>query len=117
MCGIGAVCNFMRATSAAEIATRLKKINDVQLYRGPDGEGMWVSEDGRVGLGHRHLAIIYQSPAGAQPLANADGKLRITFNGEIYNYQELRYELERKGCTLFSASDTEVILNLLIFTG
>jgi asparagine synthase (glutamine-hydrolysing) len=78
---------------------------------------MWVSEDGRAGLGHRRLAIIDLSPAGAQPLASADGKLRITFNGEIYNYQELRYELERKGCTFFSASDTEVILNLYRIEG
>ena len=51
MCGIGAVCNFMRASSAAEIATRLKGINDVQLYRGPDGKGRWVSEDGVWVLG------------------------------------------------------------------
>jgi asparagine synthase (glutamine-hydrolysing) len=117
LCGIAAVLAYKGRTLKCDLASRVSSLNCAQRFRGPDGEGMWVSEDGRVGLGHRHLAIIYQSPAGAQPLANADGKLRITFNGEIYNYQELRYELERKGCTLFSASDTEVILNLLIFTG
>lgn len=82
------------------------------IRRGPDGAGMWLSEDGLVGLGHRRLAIIDPTPSGAQPMAAFDGRLRITFNGEIYNYRELRRELEGKGRVFRSSSDTEVLLHL-----
>lgn len=80
--------------------------------RGPDGDGLWMSRDARVGLAHRRLAVIDLSEGGAQPMATADGRLRITFNGEIYNYRELRRELERKGHVFLSDSDTEVLLHL-----
>lgn len=80
--------------------------------RGPDGTGEWFSRDGRVGLGHRRLAIIDLSPTGAQPMAIDDGRFVITFNGEIYNYRRLRMDLERQGCRFRSESDTEVILRL-----
>lgn len=82
------------------------------VNRGPDGAGLWISQDNRVGLAHRRLAIIDLSEAGAQPMATADGRLRITFNGEIYNYQEMRRELEAKGYIFHSNSDTEVLLHL-----
>ncbi len=72
----------------------------------------WVSEDGAVGLGHRRLAIIDLSSAGAQPMATEDGLLRITYNGEIYNYRTLRSGLEARGCRFRSSSDTEVLLHL-----
>jgi len=78
--------------------------------RGPDAADVWISEDGRVGLGHRRLAIIDLSPAGAQPMRR--GSLAIIFNGEIYNYRELRARLEAKGRTFTSHSDTEVMLAL-----
>ena len=80
--------------------------------RGPDGKGEWVSDDGRVGFGHRRLSIIDLSDAGAQPMASADGTLVVTFNGEIYNYRELRRGLEAKGHVFRSQSDTEVLLHL-----
>ena len=79
-------------------------------HRGPDGEGDWRSPDGCVGLAHRRLAIIDLSPAGSQPMSDAAGQLCIIFNGEIYNYLELRRELEAKGHFFRTASDTEVIL-------
>jgi asparagine synthase (glutamine-hydrolysing) len=82
------------------------------IKRGPDGAGLWISPDRRVGLAHRRLAIIDLSDAGAQPMANADGSLEITFNGEIYNYRELRRELEAKGYVFRTNSDTEVLLHL-----
>jgi asparagine synthase (glutamine-hydrolysing) len=81
---------------------------DLIAHRGPDGQGVWV--DGGVGFGHRRLAIIDLSAGGRQPMATADGGVHITFNGEIYNFQELRRELEAKGHLFQSRSDTEVLL-------
>lgn len=82
------------------------------IDRGPDGAGTWISSDSLVGLGHRRLAIIDLSTSGAQPMVTEDGALCITFNGEIYNYRELRKELEGKGFRFRSTSDTEVLLHL-----
>ena len=80
--------------------------------RAPDGAGDWMSADGRVALAHRRLAIIDTSERGAQPMASGDGRLTISFNGEIYNYRELRIELERDGHVFRTGSDTEVLLHL-----
>jgi asparagine synthase (glutamine-hydrolysing) len=80
--------------------------------RGPDGAGHWISKDRRVGLAHRRLAIIDTSVAAAQPMATADGSFRVSFNGEIYNYQELRRSLVIKGHVFLTNSDTEVLLHL-----
>lgn len=85
--------------------------------RGPDGSGEWFSDDGRVGIGHRRLSIIDLSPAGDQPMFNADRSLAITFNGEIYNYVELRAQLAGKGYPFRSHCDTEVILALYTIYG
>jgi asparagine synthase (glutamine-hydrolysing) len=80
--------------------------------RGPDGLGDWYSQDERVGFGHRRLSIIDLSEQGAQPTMSADGKLVVTFNGEIYNYRELRALLEAKGRKFRTQTDTEVLLHL-----
>jgi asparagine synthase (glutamine-hydrolysing) len=80
-------------------------------HRGPDDAGIWVSSDGKVILGHRRLAIIDLSPGGHQPMSDANERLWIVFNGELYNYKELRRELEKRGYRFLTASDTEVILN------
>ncbi|MES3001676.1 MAG: asparagine synthase (glutamine-hydrolyzing) [Pseudomonadota bacterium] len=90
----------------------LRAVRDHMSARGPDGSGEWFSHDNRVGLGHRRLAIIDLSDAGAQPMASADGKLVISFNGEIYNYRELRQQLQAMGRVFRSESDTEVLLQL-----
>jgi asparagine synthase (glutamine-hydrolysing) len=89
------------------------RMRDVMAHRGPDGAGAWVRPDGRVGLGHRRLAIIDLSAAADQPMANEDGTLRVVFNGEIYNHAAIRAELERLGGHRWRTdhSDTEVILH------
>jgi asparagine synthase (glutamine-hydrolysing) len=83
----------------------------VQRHRGPDGEGLWISTDGRVGFGHRRLAIVDLSPLGSQPMATPDGQLHVVYNGEIYNFPALRAELEALGHRFASTSDTEVLLH------
>lgn len=80
--------------------------------RGPDGVGEWFSSDGRIGLGHRRLAIIDLSEAGSQPMTNEDGSIQLVFNGEIYNYQALREKLIQHGHSFRSHSDSEVLVHL-----
>jgi len=84
-------------------------MTDAMAHRGPDGEGFYI--DSFIGLGHRRLAIIDLSPLGHQPMTTPDGKFTITYNGEVYNFQELRIELEALGHAFRSRSDTEVVLN------
>lgn len=111
MCGIAGIFAYRESAPPVD-EQELLRIREAMVKRGPDGAGLWVSDDGRIGLAHRRLAIIDLTDGGAQPMETADGRLRITFNGEIYNYRELRKELEAKGCRFHSASDTEVLLHL-----
>lgn len=111
MCGVNGI--YAYAASAGPIDREaLVRTRDHMAERGPDGAGEWISGDERVGLGHRRLSIIDLSPAGAQPMPSADGRLVVTFNGEIYNHLELRDRLEKKGRRFVSRSDTEVLLHL-----
>jgi asparagine synthase (glutamine-hydrolysing) len=91
----------------------LRRMRDTMIHRGPDGGGLWMSPDRRVGLGHRRLSIIDLSTVANQPMANEDGRLQVVFNGEIYNHAEIRKELEALGGHQWktSHSDTEVILH------
>jgi asparagine synthase (glutamine-hydrolysing) len=109
MCGInGIVTRDGSRVDAAQIVA----MRDTMLHRGPDDEGVWVSGDGRAGLGHRRLSIIDLSPAGRAPMGNEDGTVQVTFNGEIYNHAELRADLERRGHRFRSTCDTEVLVHL-----
>ena len=111
MCGINGI--FAYHDGAPPISRdELIATRDHMWRRGPDGKGEWISEDRRLGLGHRRLSIIDLSDAGSQPMPNADGSLIIVFNGEIYNYRELRSDLQQKGYIFRSHSDTEVLLHL-----
>ncbi len=105
MCGICGGFDLKGASVAPELITRM---SSVLGHRGPDGDGFYVS--GRVGLGHRRLSII-DIAGGVQPMTNEDDTLRIVFNGEIYNFVELRQELQAAGHTFKTRSDTEVILH------
>ena len=111
MCGIAGIYSY-RDDSPPVDRSELERIRDAMTARGPDGAGIWLSGDGRIGLAHRRLAIIDLSDAGAQPMWNAARTLCITFNGEIYNYRALRRELEAEGNRFVTQSDTEVILAL-----
>lgn len=111
MCGIAGIYAFSPSAPPVDRA-QLRAVRDHMAARGPDGHGEWFSDDGRVALGHRRLAIIDLSEGGAQPMASAEGQLVITFNGEIYNYRELRAELEAQGHVFRTQSDTEVLLHL-----
>ncbi len=116
MCGINGIFAYHYAANPIS-RSELERTRDHMATRGPDGKGEWVAEDGRVGFGHRRLSIIDLTDAGAQPMASADGSLVVTFNGEIYNYRELRLRLEQKGHVFRSQSDTEVLLHLWADTG
>jgi asparagine synthase (glutamine-hydrolysing) len=111
MCGINGIFAYRREASPID-RVELARTRDHMAARGPDGKGEWISEDGRVGFGHRRLSIIDLSDVAAQPMSTADGAIVVTFNGEIYNYRELRSRLEAKGYVFRSSSDTEVLLHL-----
>jgi asparagine synthase (glutamine-hydrolysing) len=111
MCGIAGIYAYHYAANVVD-RDELRRMRDYMAARGPDGLGEWYSQDGRVGFGHRRLTIIDLSERGAQPMMSADGKLVVSFNGEIYNYRQLRASLEAMGHTFRTQTDTEVLLHL-----
>src|SRR5262245_66601278 len=114
MCGIAGAFAF--GPSAKQVdQTVVERLNYQQRRRGPDGTGLWSSENSRIVLGHRRLAIIETGPAGAQPMCDATGRWVVSFNGEIYNYPALRKELERSGCVFKTNGDTEVLINVVAY--
>ena len=106
MCGITGILNFDQQPVSYSM---IKLMTDSIIHRGPDGEGQWT--DNYIGLGHRRLAIIDLSPAGHQPMQTRDGRYILTYNGEVYNFKELRIELESLGYQFHSNTDSEVVLN------
>ncbi|MGQ0761913.1 MAG: asparagine synthase (glutamine-hydrolyzing) [Acidobacteriota bacterium] len=106
MCGIAGIYNLNRQPVPTGL---LKSMTDAIAHRGPDGEGFYT--EGPVGLGHRRLAIIDLSPAGRQPMSNESADLIITYNGEVYNFQELRVELQALGHRFQSRTDSEVVVH------
>jgi asparagine synthase (glutamine-hydrolysing) len=108
MCGIAGRWNFVSGRPVA--AEQVRRMCDAIAHRGPDDAGVWC--EGAVGLGHRRLSIVDLSAAGHQPMLSPSGRCWIAFNGEIYNFLELRAELERDGVVFRSRTDTEVILAL-----
>jgi len=113
MCGIVGVASKVPLTSRSWLPVG----RDAMMHRGPDDAGEWWANDGRVGLAHRRLAIIDLSSAGHQPMCDEKRGLSVVFNGEIYNFRELREELEGLGYAFRSESDTEVLLAAYHFWG
>jgi asparagine synthase (glutamine-hydrolysing) len=116
MCGIAGIYAYHYAAPPVD-AGELARMCDHMAARGPDGAGLWRSPEDRVGLGNRRLAIIDLSDDGLQPMASADGRFVVTYNGEIYNYRALRSELEGRGATFQTQTDTEVLLHLYAAAG
>jgi asparagine synthase (glutamine-hydrolysing) len=105
MCGIAGYVGVHRPELLAPMCAAI-------AHRGPDGEGIWYDAEAEVGLAHRRLSIIDLSPTGHQPMATADGRVHISYNGELYNFREHRERLEARGVRFRGTSDTEVLLNL-----
>ena len=116
MCGIAGAFAY-RTNSAPLVQDEIRRCRDAMAARGPDGAGEWFSSDRTVGLAHRRLAIIDLSEGGAQPMVDDATGCVLVFNGEIYNYQELRRDLEARGHRFRSTSDTEVVLRAYIEHG
>src|SRR3989344_1349871 len=110
MCGIAGIVRTNKLADNHLLQEMLDKIR----HRGPEDEGKWFSQNGRVGLGQRRLAIIDLSPGGHQPMISDNRRFAITFNGEIYNYLEIKYELIGLGHSFATKSDTEVLLKSYI---
>ena len=108
MCGVTGLINFDNTPISPAV---LKLMTDAIAHRGPDDEGQWI--EGNVGIGHRRLSILDLSPAGHQPMASADHRYLLSYNGEVYNFRALRRELEAKGYWFRSKTDSEVVLNSL----
>ena len=110
MCGIaGYLASYPRGVARA--------MGSLIAHRGPDDEGLFYDAEDLLALAHRRLSIIDLSPAGHQPMTDAGGRYTITYNGEVYNYRELRGDVERRGVVLRGHSDTEVILALFALDG
>ena len=107
ICGIAGIVNQTKPLDAEA----LNRMVERQRHRGPDDRGTWVSSDGRVGLGHARLSILDVSSAAHQPIANETGDVHLTYNGEIYNFPELRAELEKAGHRFVSRTDSEVVVH------
>ncbi len=113
MCGIVGIVHKTKQIDKMLFLSMLEAVK----HRGPENQGFWFSSDHRVALGHQRLAIIDVSSAGNQPMQTKDGRYSVTFNGEIYNYLELKSELEKQGIVFHTMTDTEVLLQAYVMWG
>ena len=110
MCGIAGYIDMYSNLGNAEHRTLLQRMTSAIEHRGPDEEGIWVSEENNIALGHRRLSILDLSPSGSQPMSSSCGRYKIVYNGEVYNYKELASELAELGHAINGESDTAVML-------
>src|ERR1041385_2744336 len=111
MCGIAAIFGYGESAPTVD-REELLAIRDRMIHRGPDGEGLYISEDRRLGLGHRRLTIVDLTDAGLQPMWDESRTCCVIYNGEIYNYPELRKQISARGRRFVTNCDTEVLLHL-----
>ena len=117
MCGLTGFLDFKRSFGAEDMGHLVTRMRDALAHRGPDDAGNWVDPNAGIALGHRRLSIVDLSPLGHQPMTSADGRYVLAFNGEIYNFEALRHELEGLGSAFRSRSDTEVVLAAVVAWG
>src|SRR6516165_7821859 len=109
MCGIAGFIDTSGSTPPDQMARDISRMTATLTPRGPDDFGIWTDFHAGVALGHQRLSVIDLSPDGHQPMMSNCGRYIVTFNGEIYNFRELRADLEAKGASVRSASDTAVL--------
>ncbi len=117
MCGIAGFFSSSRQVSRNDLENAVRRMCDRLQHRGPDDAGTWVDADAGIALGHRRLSILDLSPAGHQPMQSAGGRYVVVFNGEIYNFNRLRKELEDLGHAFGGHSDTEIMLAAIVQWG
>lgn len=117
MCGIAGVFSTVPDFISDDVFAKVQKMANLMLRRGPDSEGCWRDESKQIGLGFRRLAILDISAAGNQPMVTPDGKFSVVFNGELYNFTEIKRELSSLGYTFKTKTDTEVVLYSLVEWG
>ncbi len=117
MCGFAGFIDLARSTPEADLLARAEGMAARLYHRGPDGDGVWADASAGLALGHRRLAILDLSPAGHQPMVSADGRYVIAYNGEVYNFPELRAELEAGGVAFRGNCDTEVVVEAIAAWG
>ena len=117
MCGIAGILDFKNVLLKDQLVSNTKLMTQQMRHRGPDDDGLWVSEHNHVCFGHRRLSIIDLSQNSSQPLLDSTKRYTITFNGEIYNYLDLKTELQKLNYSFQTNSDTEVLLNAYIEWG
>ncbi len=110
MCGLTGFWDLKASRDAAELRAISIRMSETLRLRGPDDDGVWVDSAMGIALGHRRLAIVDLSPKGHQPMVSSNGRLVLAYNGEMYNYVEIRAELETKGHSFLGDSDTEALL-------
>jgi asparagine synthase (glutamine-hydrolysing) len=110
MCGIAGLFDPTRSGAVDRLGAEAAAMAASLAHRGPDDDGLWVDPDGRIAFGHRRLAVVDLSPHGHQPMASADGRWIVSYNGEIYNFEELRSQLGGQGLSFRGGSDTEVLV-------
>ncbi|MDU0356366.1 hypothetical protein RS130_22945 [Paraglaciecola aquimarina] len=113
MCGILGIKSTVSAVNREKLST----MRDTMPYRGPDSQGLWFDDEAKIGLAHLRLSILDPTPAGHQPRVEASHNCVISYNGEVYNYLEIRSVLETKGYSFETGADTEVVLKAYLEYG
>jgi asparagine synthase (glutamine-hydrolysing) len=110
MCGFAGLLDFRRDSTEEQLRSTVTRMRDTLITRGPDDAGIWLDESSGIAFGHRRLSIIDLSPLGHQPMTSSNGRYVVAYNGEVYNYADIRRDLENTGTTFRGHSDTEVLL-------